>query len=73
MLYFLEYVDFCAILGQIGEQAAFGFLGSAFEGHGSLPLVNLLYVIPTEFKDEICTDYFEKVHANSHLLRQIIS
>ena len=65
---------FCAIFGRFGDMVAFGLIGSAFEGNGSPPPVNTyMCCIPTEFKDDICTDYFQKVHANSHLHRQIIS
>ena len=52
---------------------AFGTLGFAFEGNGSPPPVNTYMCIPTEFKDDICTDYFQKEHANSPLHRQLIS
>ena len=41
-----------------GGMAAFGTLGFAFEGHSSPPPVNTYMCIPTEFKDDICTDYF---------------
>ena len=64
---------FCAIFGRFGGMAAFGLLGSASEGNGSPPPVNTYMCIPTEFKDDIFTDYFQKVHANSPLHRQIIS
>ena len=49
--------------------AEFEPLGSAFEGHGSLPLLNNYVCKPTEFKDDICTDYFQNVivHASPPL------
>ena len=49
----------------------FGLLGSTFEGHGSPSPINVC--TPTEFKDDICTNYFPKLHANSPLRGQIIS
>ena len=39
--------------------AEFGTLGFAFEGHSSPPPVNTYMCIPTELKDDICTDYFQ--------------
>ena len=64
---------FCAIFGRFGDMAAFDLLGPAFDGHGSPPMVNMYMCTATEFKDVICTDYFQKVHANSTLQRQVIS
>ena len=51
---------------------AFGPLGSAFEGHGSSPPGNTDICLPKEFKDDICTDYFQNVPANSPLHRQTV-
>ena len=56
-----------------GGMAAFGPLGSAFEGHGSPPSVITCMRIHTEFKADIYTDYLQKVHANFPLHRQVIS
>ena len=63
----------CHFLSASGGMTAFGPPGSAFEGHGSPPPVNTYMCMPTEFKDDICTDYFQKVHAKSPMHRQIIS
>ena len=64
---------FCAIFRRFGGKAAFGPLGSASEGNGSPPPVNTYVCTPTEFKDDIFTDYFQKVHANSPPHWQILS
>ena len=53
--------------------AEFGPIGSAFEGHGSPTSFNTYVCKPTEFKDDICTYYFQSVHANPPLHVQIIS
>ena len=53
-------VDFVPFPGALGGMVAFGPLGFAFEGYGSPPPVNSYMCIPTEFKDDICTDYFQK-------------
>ena len=45
----------------------------SFQGHGSPPTVHMCMCVTTEFKDDIYTYYFQKVHANSSLQRQIIS
>ena len=52
--------------------AALGPLGPAFEGPGSTSPVKTYVYVPTEFKDDISTDYFQKVHANSPLHRQTV-
>ena len=46
---------FCALFGRFGSMAAFGPLGSAFEGHGSPSPVNKHMCMSTERKDDICT------------------
>ena len=69
----MEYVDFVAFSGALGAGVTFCLFGFAPEGHGSPPPVKTYKCIPTEFKDNICTDYFQEVHSNYSLHRQIIS
>ena len=71
--YIDEYVDFVPFSGAWGGMATFDPLGYAFEGHGSPPAVNTYMCLPTGFEDDICTDYFQKMHANYPLHKQIIS
>ena len=72
--YIEVYVDSVPFSEAFGYMAEFDPLVSAFEGHGPRPrLKRRCMCIPTEFKDDICTDYLPKVHANSNLHRQIIS
>ena len=72
--YIEEYVDFVPFSGDLEGMTAFDPFGSAFEGHGSPTPVNRYMYIPPELKkNDVCTDYFQKLHANSPLHRQIIS
>ena len=66
---------FCAIFGRFGGMAAFSPRGSASEVMAPRPRLTRMCVmcIPTEFKGDIFTDNFQKMHANSPLHRQIIS
>ena len=74
--YIEEYiVDFVSFSGALGTLSVVTFVpfGYAPEGHGSPPPVNSYMCIPIEFKDDICTDYFQEVHVNYPLHWQIIS
>ena len=70
--YIEEYTDFVPFLGALGGMAAFDPFGSAFEGHGSLSLVNRYLRIPHEFKGRCLHRLFPKKHANSPLHRRTI-
>ena len=54
-----------------GDMTEFGPFGSSFKSHGSPPQVTWYMRIPPEFKrkDDVSTEYFQKVHANSSLHR----
>ena len=71
--YIEEYIDFVPFSGAWGDMTAFRPFGSAFEGQGSPPPVNSICVYFLNLKDDACTDYFQKVHANYPLHRRIIS
>ena len=69
--YIEKYVHFLPSSDNLGSMAAFDHLRSAFEKHGFRVPVNTYKCKRTKFKDDICTEYFPKVHANSPLHRQI--
>ena len=64
LLYRGIYYWFCAIYGRFGGIVTFGPFKYTPEGHGSPPWVNTYKCIPIEFEDDICTYYFQEVHAN---------
>ena len=68
--YFQEYVDFAPFSGALGGMTTFDPFGS-----GMVPRPRLIgiCVYLLNLKDDVCTDYFQKVHANCPLHRRIIS
>ena len=70
---YLEYVGFVQVSGTLGGMTAFDSLRSGFEGYDSPPRLIRICVYILNLKDNVCIDYFQKVHANSFLHMLIIS
>ena len=64
--YIEEYVDFVPFSGALRSWPRLALLDSPLTVMTPHPRLILTYMcIPTDIKDDICTDYFQKAHANS--------